>query len=125
MRRSIPCVTCPIAPRGKWATRSPAPARGEARGSRWSAGRWNWHHPSASIAAAVGISQGNLTYHFPAKSDLALRIASDARESMRARRASKRPGKIPDDYVDHLLFAMGITWANRFLLRDRAHFARS
>jgi len=77
----------------------------------------------SEIAAAVGISQGNLTYHFPAKSDLAVRIAQDARESLRARRAIERKGAIADDYVDHLLFAMGLTWANRFLLRDRAHFA--
>jgi len=77
----------------------------------------------SEIAAAVGISQGNLTYHFPAKSDLAVRIAKDARESLRARRANERKGAIADDYVDHLVFAMGLTWANRFLLRDRAHFA--
>ena len=77
----------------------------------------------SEIAAEVGISQGNLNYHFPAKADLALKIAATAREQMQVRRSTKRPGNIADDYVDHLVFAMGITWSHRFLLRDRMHFA--
>ena len=76
----------------------------------------------SEIAAAVGISQGNLSYHFPAKSDLALRIALDVRERRNDRRSNFQPGPIAEDYVDHLLFAMNMTWANRFLLRDRVHF---
>lgn len=76
----------------------------------------------SEIAASVGISQGNLTYHFPSKGDLALSIVEDARARIQARRAKLKPGPIEDDYVDHLLFAMNITWANRFLLRDRIHF---
>ncbi|MCE7998536.1 MAG: TetR family transcriptional regulator [Rhodobiaceae bacterium] len=71
------------------------------------------------IAAVVGISQGNLTYHFPTKSDLALRLISDARQHSQNRRATKRPGDIADDYVEHLLFAMDMTWNHRFALRDR------
>ncbi|MEZ5945615.1 MAG: helix-turn-helix domain-containing protein [Hyphomonas sp.] len=51
------------------------------------------------IAAEVGISQGNLTYHFPTKRDLALRIETDARKLSRARRDNLRPGNIADDYV--------------------------
>lgn len=74
------------------------------------------------IAAAVGISQGNLTYHFPTKRDLALRLESDAQERAQTRRANKRPGSISDDYVEHLLFAMDLTWDNRFALRDRTHY---
>lgn len=77
----------------------------------------------SEIAAEVGISQGNLNYHFPTKADLALRIAAEARARVRARRTALQPGKIADDYVDHLLFTMGVTWNNRFLLRDRIHFA--
>lgn len=77
----------------------------------------------AEIAAAVGISQGNLTYHFPTKHDLVAHLQEEARERMRARRASLRTGSIADDYVEHLLFAMNMTRDYRFLLRDRAQFA--
>jgi len=76
----------------------------------------------SEIAAAIGISQGNLTYHFPAKSDLAARIDAEARQRLRERRATLQPGRVADDYVTHLLFAMDLTWSNRFLQRDRMHF---
>jgi len=74
------------------------------------------------IAAAVGISQGNLTYHFPTKRDLAIRLESDARTQAQRRRAKREGGAIADDYVDHLLFAMDLTWANRFALQNRAQY---
>lgn len=77
----------------------------------------------AEIAAAVGISQGNLTYHFPSKRDLVAHLEDAARERIRARRASLRTGSIADDCVEHLLFAMSLTRDFRFLLRDRAQFA--
>lgn len=76
----------------------------------------------AEIAAAVGISQGNLTYHFPTKRDLVAHLEEEGRERIRARRASLRTGAIADDYVEHLLFAMSLTRDYRFLLRDRAQF---
>jgi len=75
------------------------------------------------IAAEVGISQGNLTYHFPTKRDLAMQIEADARRLARARRENLRPGNIAEDYVEHLLFAMNLTWNHRFLFRDRTQFA--
>ncbi|MEZ6002273.1 TetR/AcrR family transcriptional regulator [Hyphomonas sp.] len=75
------------------------------------------------IAAEVGISQGNLTYHFPAKRDLALRIEADARQIAQARRKNLKPSSnIAEDYVEHLLFAMSLTWDHRFLFRDRTQF---
>jgi AcrR family transcriptional regulator len=74
----------------------------------------------AEIAAAVGISPGNLTYHFPTKRDLADRLEQETRDRMRARRRDRRPGTVADDYVEHLLFAMSLSWESRFLLRDRA-----
>lgn len=75
------------------------------------------------IAASIGISQGNLTYHFPSKSDLAARLQADAQAEAKARRAERQTGAIADDYVGHLLSAMNLAWNNRFLLRDRRHFA--
>ena len=77
----------------------------------------------SEIAAQVGISQGNLTYHFPSKSDLALGIVQGLRLRLNERRDSVQPGRVADDYVAHLLFAMSLIWNNRFLLRDRIHFA--
>lgn len=74
------------------------------------------------IAASIGISQGNLTYHFPTKRSLAVRLREQARARIAARRAARRSGAIVDDYVEHLLFAMDLTWSYRFLLRDRAQF---
>ncbi len=77
----------------------------------------------SEIAASIGISQGNLTYHFPSKSDLALEIVQALRQRMNERRDKAQPGPVADDYVDHLLFTMSLIWNNRFLLRDRVHFA--
>lgn len=75
------------------------------------------------IAKAVGITQGNLTYHFPTKRDLVTHLQAEAQERIRARRASLHAGPIADDYVEHLVFAMSLTRDYRFLLRDRAQFA--
>ena len=76
----------------------------------------------AAIAAEVGITQGNLTYHFPTKRDLVARLDERAREGAQARRARLEPGAVEDDYVEHLLFAMKQVFDHRFLLRDRAQF---
>jgi AcrR family transcriptional regulator len=76
----------------------------------------------AEIAAAVGISQGNLTYHFATKRDLVAQLRSAVRERIRVRRAALVAGPIADDYVEHLVFAMRLTRDYRFLLRDRAQF---
>lgn len=77
----------------------------------------------AEIAALVGISPGNLNYHFPTKKDLAIRIHNETRRQVSARRANWRPGTVADDYVAHVLFTMDITWNNRFMLRDQAQIA--
>ena len=74
----------------------------------------------SQIAAEVGISQGNLTYHFPAKRELALRIQQEAQNSAVARKQTYRPGSVAEDYIEHLLSGMDLTWQYRFLFRDRA-----
>jgi hypothetical protein len=53
---------------------------------------------------------------------MTMRLEAEARRSMRARRALYRPGRVADDYVEHLLFAMNLTWEHRFLPRDRPQF---
>ncbi len=77
------------------------------------------------IADAVGISQGNLSYHFPTKKDLAERLQAQVRERARTRLASLTPGPVADDYVAHLLFAMSLMWENRFIFRDRIQYSHS
>lgn len=76
----------------------------------------------AEIAAEVGISQGNLNYHFPTKRQLARRIQQEAQTVAAARREALERNTVAEDYVEHLLFAMDITWNHRFLFRDRGQF---
>lgn len=76
----------------------------------------------SEIAKSIGISQGNLSYHFPTKHDLVRRIEEDVRAQARARRARLRPGNVADAYVERLLFGMKLAWNYRFLLRDRAQY---
>lgn len=75
------------------------------------------------IATSLDMSQGNLTYHFPTKRDLAMALEDDLLLLMKQQRTSKKQGALPDDYIDHLLFGMELTWRYRFLLRDRIHYA--
>ncbi len=79
----------------------------------------------SDIAEAVGISKGNLSYHFPTKLDLAIRLQEESRQQARERRAGYQQGDIADDYVEHLLFAMQITWSCRFIFRDEIGFPES
>lgn len=74
------------------------------------------------IAHEVGISQGNLTYHFPTKLDLALHLSEQVRLHGERRRASLTPGDIADDYVESLRNAMELSWHYGFLMRDRGIF---
>jgi AcrR family transcriptional regulator len=78
--------------------------------------------PLSEIAANVGISQGNLTYHFPTKRQLALCIQEKAKEDAAARQQAYEPGHVAEDYIGHVLFGMELTWQYRFLFRDRAQF---
>lgn len=77
---------------------------------------------SSEIAASLGISQGNLTYHFPTKRHLAMQIKADVLHLMKARRQSLTPGRLADDYVEHLMFGMELTWTIYFLMRDRVQY---
>lgn len=76
----------------------------------------------SEIARDVGISQGNLTYHFPTKLDLALRLSERVRVGTEARHVQRSRGDLADDYVEQLWFAMEMTWTFRFLMRDRGIF---
>ncbi|GAB5489681.1 MAG: hypothetical protein Pars2KO_32510 [Parasphingorhabdus sp.] len=75
------------------------------------------------IAASLGMSQGNLTYHFPTKRHLAMQLEADVLFLMKTRRESLMPRSLAQDYVGHLLFGMELTWSNRFLMRDHLQYA--
>jgi AcrR family transcriptional regulator len=76
----------------------------------------------AEIAAAVGIAEGNLWYHFRTKRDLVVALEKRLRQMVRAHRARYPKGSVADDYVECVLFSMNLAWDNRFLLRDHMQF---
>jgi AcrR family transcriptional regulator len=78
----------------------------------------------AEIASGVGIAKGNLTYHFPAKYDLVVEIASRARAERRDNLSLPRPGSLADEYVEIVHTAMEQARKFRFLLRDQVQFKK-
>ena len=76
----------------------------------------------AEIAAAAGIRQGNLTYHFPAKLDLVVALRDEGQAVLRRREALGATDDVCVDYVHHVTSSMELVWRYRFLLRDRAQF---
>lgn len=77
----------------------------------------------AEIASSVGISQGNLTYHFPTKRQIVAELQKRMAQKVREHRERHQGGAFTDDYAELLLFAMHHASENRFLLRDRAQLA--
>jgi AcrR family transcriptional regulator len=79
----------------------------------------------AEIASHIGISQGNLTYHFPTKRQLVAELQKRATEEVQEQHQHHQVGALADDYVALLLFAMNQASKYRFLLRDRAQFVNN
>ena len=79
----------------------------------------------AEIATAVGIAQGNLTYHYPTKRDLVIALEERIRQSRRAHLENYQFGAVADDYVGLVLLSMNHTWEYRFILRDLAQFSKN
>lgn len=76
----------------------------------------------AEIAAAAGIRQGNLTYHFPTKLDLVAALRAEGQEILSRREAQGATDDVCADYVHHVTSSMELAWRYRFVLRDRAQF---
>ncbi len=73
----------------------------------------------AQIAAAVGIAEGNLWYHFRTKADLVSALSEAVRGRVRDRIAStSREGSLAENYIELIHEAMRDHWDFRFLLRD-------
>ena len=56
------------------------------------------------IASDVGISQGNLTYHFPTKRDLVTRMQEGVAELIAEHRARRSGNAVEDQYLARLGF---------------------
>lgn len=76
----------------------------------------------ADIAGDIGISQGNLTYHFATKRDLALHLSEQVRLAVESYPQPTADRDIAIEYVEHLRRTMELTWRFRFFLRDRGIF---
>ena len=76
----------------------------------------------ADIAAEVGISKGNLTYHFPTKYELVVECIRRNRKQRREQFELPRPASLVAEYVDIVRVAMEQAREWRFLIRDRAQF---
>ncbi len=77
----------------------------------------------AEIAESVGISLGNLTYHFPTKREIVAELYGRMAEKVRENRERHQSGAVADDYAELLLFAMNHASEYRFLFRDRAQLS--
>lgn len=78
----------------------------------------------AEIAAHVGITKGNLTYHYPTKYALVVECAKRAREQRREQFRLERPASLAEEYVDTVRVAMEQAREWRFLVRDGAQFRK-
>ena len=115
-------VQCDIRPQTEW-TWSPTTPERIADVARRRFNRKGYASTTLTeIADEVGISQGNLTYHFPTKLDLALHLSEQVRVSTEGHRSDRREGDLADDYVEQLRFVMETTWRYLFLIRDRGIF---
>ena len=75
------------------------------------------------IAKEVGISKGNLTYHFATKPELALELEQRARAlASRRRNGGSHDLAFVDAYVETIWFGLSDWWSFRFLYRDHAQF---
>jgi len=73
----------------------------------------------AEIAEAVGITEGNLWYHFRSKLDIVAALEDQARLASQGYRTGfPRDRPLPDSYVEIMFSAMRTQWDYRFLLRD-------
>ncbi len=86
---------------------------------------WNEHGylavPVAEIAERVGISTGNLTYHFPAKRDLVLALFDRAEKAHLELVREWTPETTLEELPGWIRSLCGVMWEHRFLHRDTAH----
>ena len=79
----------------------------------------------ARIAAEVGISEGNLWYHFRTKRDLVVALWEQLAESIRLRTTEPTcPDTVLDDFITYSRRTFREMWDFRFLYRDRAEYGR-
>jgi AcrR family transcriptional regulator len=79
--------------------------------------------PVADIAAEVGISTGNLSYHFPAKRDLVLALFDRAEKAHLELVRTWEPETALEELPGWIRRLCGVMWEHRFLHRDTAYLA--
>ncbi len=80
---------------------------------------------TARIAAEVGISEGNLWYHFRTKRDLVMSLWEQLAESIQVRmNVESTPETVLDDFITYSRRTYREMWDFRFLYRDRAEYGR-
>jgi len=78
---------------------------------------------TARIASEVGISEGNLWYHFRTKRDLVVRHWEQLAESLSERMsAGTEPETVLDDFITYNRRTYREMWNFRYLYRDRAEY---
>lgn len=77
--------------------------------------------PVAEIAAEVGISTGNLSYHFPAKRDLVLALFDRAEKAHLELVRAWEPETALEALPGWIRRLCGTMWEHRFLHRDTAY----
>jgi len=77
--------------------------------------------PVAEIAARVGISTGNLSYHFPAKRDLVLALFDRAEKAHLELVRDWAPETALEELPGWIRALCGAMWEHRYLYRDTPH----
>ncbi len=79
----------------------------------------------AQIAAEVGITEGNLWYHFRNKFDLVVAIEKDVRHASQIQLGMVSAGSsLTDEYAESVVVSFKHQWDHRFLLRDYRQFSK-
>jgi len=79
--------------------------------------------PVAEIAAAVGISTGNLSYHFPSKRDLVVALYDRAEKAHLELVREWDPETVLEVLPEWIRALSATMWRYRFLHRDTPHLA--
>jgi len=77
--------------------------------------------PVAEIAGEIGISTGNLSYHFPAKRDLVVALFDRAEKAHLELVRAWEPDTALEDLPGWIRALCGVMWEHRFLHRDTAY----
>jgi len=76
------------------------------------------------IAMALGMSPGNLTYHFKRKSDIVMALVLTLREKIEEAVSDIEHPLKPSPVIDHLELTLRTLWSYRFLLNSAVYVSQ-